>query len=399
MFEFWSAALLLALLVLAICLRMMRQSGEKPSELPEIALYRAELAQLDADIKTGKINAGAAETLRAELSRRLLRADAARGDAQFATGLPPAVILAVLAIALTGAVLIYFNLGRPGAADMPIAGRFAAADQLRANRPTQAVLEADFAVPDVPLDASYVELVADLRAALADRPDDLQGYRLLTTAEARMGNLPAAAAAQARVVGIQGDAAPIGELSTLHELMIAAAGGQISPETETVLRRILTADPQNKLARFRLGDLHRQTGRPDLTFRLWSQLLEEGPELAPYIPEIRAEIETLALYAGAGRYAPPPVRGPDAADIAAAEGLSDADRRAMIENMVTGLSDRLATDGGTAQEWAQLIQAYGVLGQTDRAAAIWAEAEHKFDADSPGGQAIRAAAAAAGVLN
>jgi cytochrome c-type biogenesis protein CcmH len=76
--------------------------------------------------------------------------------------------------------------------------------------------------------------------------------------------------------------------------------------------------------------------------------------------------------------------------------MTPEERMDMIRGMVAGLSDRLATEGGSPDEWARLIRAYGVLGETDRAAAIWAEAQQVFpveEAIAP----IREAARAAGV--
>jgi cytochrome c-type biogenesis protein CcmH len=63
----------------------------------------------------------------------------------------------------------------------------------------------------------------------------------------------------------------------------------------------------------------------------------------------------------------------------AAEGMSPAERMQMIEGMVSGLSERLATTGGPPEDWARLIRAYGVLGRREQAAAIWAEAQQVFD--------------------
>ena len=53
----------------------------------------------------------------------------------------------------------------------------------------------------------------------------------------------------------------------------------------------------------------------------------------------------------------------------------------MIESMVDGLAQRLATEGGPASDWAQLIRALGVLGETGRANAIWQEAQTVFTGD------------------
>ena len=71
-------------------------------------------------------------------------------------------------------------------------------------------------------------------------------------------------------------------------------------------------------------------------------------------------------------------------------------RQAMIRGMVDGLAERLATEGGPAEDWARLIRALGVLGDTDRARAIWDEARTVF-ADTPGLPTVQAAAEAAGL--
>ena len=46
--------------------------------------------------------------------------------------------------------------------------------------------------------------------------------------------------------------------------------------------------------------------------------------------------------------------------------------------MVAGLADRLANEGGPPQDWARLIRSLMVLGEEDRARAIYAEALQVF---------------------
>jgi cytochrome c-type biogenesis protein CcmH len=81
------------------------------------------------------------------------------------------------------------------------------------------------------------------------------------------------------------------------------------------------------------------------------------------MPLIRRTIIDLAQIAGV-TYDPPEVKGPSAEDMQSAAEMSAEERSAMIAAMVTGLADRLATEGGPAPDWAQLIVAYGVLGET-----------------------------------
>lgn len=77
--------------------------------------------------------------------------------------------------------------------------------------------------------------------------------------------------------------------------------------------------------------------------------------------------------------------------------MSPEQREEMVRNMVANLSDRLARDGGGPQQWAQLIRALGVLGDTEQAGRIWAEAQQLFAGYPDALDTVRAAAAAAGV--
>ncbi|MEE4188457.1 MAG: c-type cytochrome biogenesis protein CcmI, partial [Roseobacter sp.] len=130
------------------------------------------------------------------------------------------------------------------------------------------------------------------------------------------------------------------------------------------------------------------TGRPDTGFRIWDQLLREGPEDALWIAPILAQIEDLSVRAGVNYQLPEigpgsdPERGPSAADIEAAGDLSPSERMEMIQSMVQGLSDRLATEGGPAEDWAQLITALGVLGRTGAARTVYENAVQVFAEDT-----------------
>jgi cytochrome c-type biogenesis protein CcmH len=279
-----------------------------------------------------------------------------------------------------GSIAIYQKIGNPGYPDLVLQDRFQSAQQALADRPTQAAFEAQLPPVKTPdADADFLKLVSDLRAAVAERPDDLRGHELLARNEASLQNYKAAYQAQAKVILLKDSAATSFDYTQLADLMIRAAQGYVSPEADAALRDALTLDPGNGFARYYSGLMLSQNGRPDMTFRIWRELLESSPEAAPWVPPIRARIGDLAWFAGV-TYTAPALSGPSAADIQAAETLSTEDRSTMIAAMVSGLADRLATDGGTPQEWAQLITAYGVLGEIDKAQIIWNEAKTTFAA-------------------
>ncbi|MEO9896602.1 MAG: c-type cytochrome biogenesis protein CcmI, partial [Paracoccaceae bacterium] len=206
--------------------------------------------------------------------------------------------------------------------------------------------------------------------------------------------------AQERVIELSGGQdADISELTDYADMMILAAGGFVSPEAERVLKLVLDREPGNPIALYYWGLLERQTGRPDTAFRIWDQLLRRGPAQAPWIEPILAQIEEVAAIAGV-RYQVPQVgsgRGPTGDDIAAAQDMSPAQRMEMIQGMVSGLSDRLATEGGPPQDWAQLISALGVLGRMDQAAIIFDNAREVFGEDPSAMDMINQAADRAGL--
>jgi cytochrome c-type biogenesis protein CcmH len=145
-----------------------------------------------------------------------------------------------------------------------------------------------------------------------------------------------------------------------------------------------------------------QTGRPDIAFRVWNALLREGPPDARWIVPVRAQIEEMAMRAGVEFTLPeedsgPAAPGPTAADVEAAGEMNAEDRQQMIRGMVEGLSDRLATQGGTPPEWARLIGALGVLGDTDQAEAVLRNARQVFADDAEALSVIDDAARQAGL--
>jgi len=399
---FWSASAILAIMAAyAVLHPLLRPTQIAPPEgEADLQVYRDQLAEVDRDLAKGLIAEADAERLRLEISRRILEADKMAGadrsgDAARVLTLAAGGIAALVILAGTAAV--YWQIGGNGTPDLPLTLRKDIMAEQRANRPSQAEAEAKvgdatdlFTAAEEP----YRILVAELRDTVANRPDDITGHALLAQHEARLGFFAAAARAQTRVIELKGASATAEDQASLAELLILAAGGYVSPKAETALGRAIKLDPTNPQARYYSGLALVQSGRPDITLGLWRGLLAEGPEDAPWIQPIREQIGDVARMAGTN---PGELPGPSAEQMKDAEEMSDDDRQAMIQGMVAQLSERLATDGGTAEEWARLIRAYGVLGETDRARAIWQEAQSNFADQADALAAIRAAASAAGV--
>ncbi|MEM6760276.1 MAG: c-type cytochrome biogenesis protein CcmI [Pseudomonadota bacterium] len=401
---FWIVATALAVFVavtLALAL-VRRPEGARPAAAYDLDVYRDQLKEVDRDLARGLLSPADAERVRTEISRRILAADAALSaqTSDAAHGLTwPAVVLALVAV-VGGSFAVYSQIGAPGYGDLALSDRIARAQTLRENRPSQSDAEASMAAAPLPAPVEMsdrdLELVAQLRTAVAARPGDVEGLRLLAHFEARLGNFTAAHAAQASLISTLGQQAVAQDYADYAELLILAAGGFVSPQAERALEETLRRDRANGAARYYMGLMMDQTGRPDVALRVWDRLLREGPEDAPWIDAILSQIERTAALAG-DQYQVPQigslaVRGPSQEDIDAAEDLSPVERLQMIEGMVSGLGQRLATEGGPVEEWAQLISALGVLGRRDEALAILANAREVF-AGQPGATDILDAAA------
>ena len=394
----FSAALFVLAVLLIGGVMLLQAQRTAVSVMRDVDVYAEQLRGLERDLAKGVLRDAEFAAMRAEIGRRMISAARASGhqpnpSAQdrglwaFAGG-------SILAC-LLGAGL-YSQIGAPSVPDSPIAERYAQSETLKANRLAQETAEARAPANDTATEPDYVQLVTELRAALEARPGDIQGHELLAKAESRLGNFASAHQAQARVLELKGAEATADEWYAYAELLIMAADTYIPREAETALREALRRDPNHKLALFRMGMYFDAIGRPDRTFGIWRKLLEAGPETAPYIPLIRRTITDLAQIAGV-TYDPPAVKGPSAEDMQSAEEMSAEDRSAMIASMVTGLADRLATAGGPAPDWAQLIVAYGVLGETTSAREIFDEAVQVF-ASRPGDlEILQGAAQSAGI--
>ena len=394
--NFWIIAAAGATLVTVLLIRALWRgaSAETPSRVEQdLQVYRDQLAEVEREVARGVLSAEDAARAKTEISRRILAADKSRTADVQAGRAPSKPLMAVIAVALIGGSLfMYASLGAPGYGDLSLKDRIAFAKNLRETRPTQA--DAVAGLPEttvgVELSAEYEALLTRLRETVATRPDDVQGQTLLAQNEARVGNFAAAADAQSAVVRLKGADASTEEVVNYAELLIMAAGGYVSPEAEAVLRAVLTRDAENGTASYYWGLMLIQTGRPDQGFRIWDGLLRRGPADAPWIEPILGQIEPVAdlagveytipdIGAGIGQGALP---GPSKDDIEAAQDMTPAERMEMIGSMVEGLSDRLATQGGPVEDWARLISSLGVLGQTDRAQAIYDNAVEVF-ADDP----------------
>ncbi len=380
---FWLLAGGLSALAIALLLwpLLRRPAAAAPRQAYDLNVYRDQLAEVEREAAEGNLGAEQAAAARAEIEHRLLATAETAVPAPDGPGKPGAIGRAVtwsLALALgiaipLAAIGLYLQLGNPGVPSLPFAER---------------------PVPEAPAEnvagQEMEALAAGLAARLAEDPDNRDGWLLLGRSYAQLQQFDAAAQAYRRAIAQGFDDADT--QSALGEMLAAQAGGTIGPEARDAFAAALEHDPNDPRARYYAGLALAQDGRPAEAIEIWLGLLRQTTAEAPWRPVVAQQIRDAAASLGIEAPEIPAApdaaldsvggvprmgaqSGPSAADVEAAGEMSAEDRAAFIRSMVARLAERLEAEPGDFQGWLRLAQAYGVLGEADRAKTALARAE------------------------
>jgi len=347
---------------LSILIPLSRRQGgaeQAPNTAADEAVYRQQLDEVERDLDRGLIDETAADAARTEIARRLLAANERRTAGQAGAKGSPMGVRAGKILAIAGLPVftlgLYMVLGSPELPDQPLAARLTAP----------------------PEGQSVEELVARVERHLAQNPEDGQGWAVIAPVLMRMGDAQGAARAYSNAVRLLG---PSPELVTdMGEAMTMANEGMISAGARAAFEQAVELDPAAVKPRFFLALALGQEGKTDEAILAWQSLLEGADPEAVWVPAAMDELYKL------GGEAPEmasqlrgPDRGPDRSDVEAAAEMAPEDRTAMITGMVQGLADRLESEGGSADEWIQLMRAYMVMGDGTKAQETYEAATEAF---------------------
>jgi len=339
----WVALAVLLALTLLVLLRPIFNPAAEGEGGDDREVYTAQLDELAADRERGLIGEEEAAAARAEIARRLLRARDGRalGAASHRRGLVAAVTVAIFVPAFSlGA---YLFLGAPDYADQPLAARIA---------PTS--------------EEELRQLVARAEARLAENPDDGRGWLAVAPVYQRLGRHEDAARAFARVNALLGETPEW--LTAQAESLAFANEGRVPPEAERLFRRALELEPTAVRPAIFLAISARQSGDFLEAGERWRSLLARSRGDEPWLEIATAEFMRMGLPVD-GEAPPPgsaPVRNGEASPEAGG-GRPAGAPPAMVEAMVASLAGRLASEGGTAQDWVRLVRSYTVLGREEKA--------------------------------
>ncbi len=343
--------------VLAVLWPLVRRRPARGGS--DIEVYRDQLDEIGRDRAVGLIGEAEADAAQVEVSRRLIAAaDAARTQDRTAAASPFARRLSAMAgliLLPVGALALYLALGSPQLASDAAVARRSVADEAH----------------------SVAAMVAKVEAHVTANPQDGRGWEVLGPVYMRLGRFGDAVRAWQMSIGINGATAP--RLADLGEALTASANGIVTTEAKAAFDQALALDPQDVMSRFYVGMAADQDNRRADADKIWRDLLASAPPGAPWIEVVQRAMARNAPPVAAA--ATPPVPGPSAADVAAAQGMTQDEQSQMIGGMVARLAERLKTNGDDVAGWQRLLRAYVVLGDRAKASAAAADARRALAGD------------------
>lgn len=331
--------------------------GEDDSHLH---VYKQQLETLAGERASGRISSAEAEAMEAEIRRNLLAAARFHEGSETASGrLKTKPLAAAIGLFLIlSAVGLYSYLGAPNLPDQPLSAR-------------------DTTAPTAP-PPQMAAAIAELEERLKSEGDSAEGWYVLGRAKMTAGEPVEAVNAFRQALRLAPDAWQIkGDLAAA---LTRASNGLVGPEAEQLFEEVLAIEPREPRARYFLGIAKAQSGALADALAIWRALEAESTPDAPWMPALKASIQSAAQDLGV-----------DPESITPQQVSNDQD--AMIRAMVEGLAAKMEANPDNQEGWLRLAKSYSVLGEMDKAKAALARAK-AVDADAP---ALRQMAAELGI--
>ncbi len=261
--------LLAAAAMLPLAITVLRPARARGRAETDLALYRAQLAELDREREAGRMDGAAHAAARIEVQRRILSVPAVAEDGPAAPrgGRGTAAFLAA-GLFLLPAAAIGFYLMR-GIPEMPSVPHDERRQQAEAEE----------------------RLLASLRERIAALPAGSeparQGHLLLGNAERNRGRIEQAIEAWTIALSIRFEPELAGDLAELEiERGDPAAASAL-------LARALGSAPGEPRLRFLAGLAEARAGRPANARSTWQALLADAPRDAPWRPVVERQLQAL----------------------------------------------------------------------------------------------------------
>lgn len=273
-------AALTAAVLMMLLVPLLRRPPQASDADYDLAVYRRQLAEIEADIALGLMSAELAQAARLETQRRMLGANGNDDVARPMSRPMFSIVIAGLMLFVPALGFgLYLQLGSPQMPDRPYAA--VQAERLNmAGEQTQRVLD----------------MVNKLVARLEADPQDVPGWQMLGRAYTALGRKANAVAAYRRALGA--GATDVETLSALGELIIQENRGTVTAEARDLFVHALRQNPREPRGRFYIGVERRQVGDAMQAVAIWRDLERDSPADAPWMPALREQIAATAAKAG-----------------------------------------------------------------------------------------------------
>lgn len=293
MILFWLICALLIVIAFAFVLPTALQRNAKSQKavaderkLANIAIYRDQLSELEADLQNGIVSQDQYAQDRDEIERRLLEDTAGTVPASrkgaTATAPPPNRSTAyAIAFGLPlAAVIFYFQIGNPDSITGTPARVVTPSPEAAAGQRTQEQIEAN---------------VAALAKRLQSNPSDAQGWTMLARSYNSMSRFGEAAGAYAKATELQPNDADLWAEYAFVSAM--ASGEQLAGRPMELVNQALKIDPDNPKALQLAGSAAFQAKDYKKAVEYWQRVLNKVPpdsEVRQTIQERINEAKNLA---------------------------------------------------------------------------------------------------------
>jgi cytochrome c-type biogenesis protein CcmH len=283
---FWSLAAAMSLLALLFVVtplfRKQRTAGVDRDAL-NAEVGRARLAELDLDLKTGRIEQAQYDAARKDLERELLT-DLSGGEPD--TRPARSGLWGALLVAITvplGATLLYKSIGSER-----IIGLL---EQYPTGRPAQQTAGAATGRPSVE------EMVDRLAARLENEPDNLEGWVMLARTYYVLNRYDQAVPAYRNVLRL-GGGNNAGLLADFSDSLVATSNGRFTDEAGGLLEKALQLEPDNIKALWLAGHWKATAGDAATAVRYWERAAQQMTPNSEDQQIITGQIEKLRQEAG-----------------------------------------------------------------------------------------------------
>jgi cytochrome c-type biogenesis protein CcmH len=380
----WVIFAVLTALVLYALLRPLAhgRASEESRAAFNATVYRDQLGEVESDRECGLIGKGDAEAARIEIARRLLATDTEEQSIKLSPTHPPTKALAVgLAVALPLLALgLYLVYGSPRLPDQPLKAR----------------------LEDPASDKNLEVLLARVEARLREHPEEGEGWEVIAPVYMAWRRYTDAAEAYRQSIQLLGESPK--RLSGYGQALVLANDGVVSEDARAALERAIALDPNLIEPRLVLIIAKEQDGKVAAAADAWRALLATAPVDAPWrklaeqrLAEDEAKLAGKPVPGQPGGAPEGSPLGPSPDDVAAAQKMNPADRKAMIETMVQRLADRLTQNGDDLAGWLKLVRAYTVLDRKGDALKTLERAKTQFSGNSEALHQLDALAAELGL--